>query len=181
MTVSTSNHLRVSQSDQWIKDLSFKCLHVEFKISGDVGQWNKAKKGPNRISLWRLPPPLLTLHTTCGGGIENLLSVYCSLSLSLRVRQGSRCKNIFNLKSSFWCFSHCFRRSVWDCFYFSFFSIPQPPTPAGFATITAWSRRGCDHSRPQHCFLFPTEENKTHVALLDFCNPKKCKYGSSAV
>ena len=58
---------------------------------------------PKRIkkSLWRLLLPLPILHTTCGGGIEKLLSVYCSVSLWA---EGA---NVFSISSCLLMF--CFR------------------------------------------------------------------------
>lgn len=165
VTVSTSNHLHVSQSDQWIKDLSFKCPHLEFKISRDVGPRNKAK--PDQIEFVATPatPPRASFHLW-----RRNWNTAVSRSLSLRARGGSRCKSISNLKLSFWCFSHCFRSL---CRTFSpplsvSFSIPQMPAPAGFRTITARSCRDCDL-----CFLWT--EKHTCSPFRFFVNLRKCK------
>lgn len=44
------------------KIFSFKCLHFEFKISGDVGLWNKAKKDQIEFVATPATPPYTSYH-----------------------------------------------------------------------------------------------------------------------
>lgn len=135
MTASTSHHLRVSQSDHWIKDLSFKCLHLEFKISGDVGWCNAAKKDQTEVQ-----PPVLVLCATCGGGIGKLLSV---VTLCLWEWDGRAGVNVFSISR---CLFDVFVIASEDRFFFCLSSIAQQTFSCGISNHyrlippRSWSR-----------------------------------------
>lgn len=159
MTVSSSDHLRVSQSDRWIKDLCFKCPHLEFKTSGDVGTWWNAAKNRTEHRLRRLLPPLLVSSTPLG---EGELRSCCCQCIAHRLclwtgRQGSRRKTYFQSC----CLSHRLKKG---CKGLSLRARHNHPLHA-----VAWSVRVC--------WFFGTQTHANTVLQLFNEPPMKLRAG----